>query len=578
MVIYEAAFRRGSLFVRADIVVKSGYTLDLYEVKAKSYDTDDDEAMLNKKGTRVKGAWSPYVEDAGFQKYVLRECLPGVDVHAHLLLADKRFAATVDGLHQKFRVCKEADRQWVEPVGDVRPEALGEPILVSVNVDRAVSVLFDEPAREGWLDRDFLEYIEFLAEVVEEDRKVEVPVGKQCKTCPFHLSGDEETEGRRDGFKTCWREQRKLSDDELAQPNIFELANFRRTQELIDARIYKLADVDPAMIPISTSKSGGGLKPADRQRLQIEKLRGGDDTEFLDRKGLAAEFARFRYPLHFIDFETNAPAIPFTSGRRPYEMLAFQFSHHVVHEDGRIEHKNEYLNATPGEFPNYAFIRALKAALDGDEGTIFRYASHENTVLNAIYTQLMEDPEEVSDREALCAFIQSITDSTSTQVETWKGARSMVDLCALASRYYFSPYTQGSNSIKKVLPAVLNHSEHLQQKYSEPIYGAEDGIFSHNFPAKVWIERDEHGRIRDPYALLDPMAIDLNAAELRAIEADEKLADGGAAMVAYNRLQYNDLSDAERQALEKALLCYCELDTFAMVLIWEHWRERLGAV
>ena len=44
-------------------------------------------------------------------------------------------------------------------------------------------------------------------------------------------------------------------------------------------------------------------------------------------------------------------------------------------------------------------------------------------------------------------------------------------------------------------------------------------------------------------------------------------------MMAYARLQFGDISDQERQTTESALLRYCELDTLAMVMIWEAWRE-----
>ena len=54
-------------------------------------------------------------------------------------------------------------------------------------------------------------------------------------------------------------------------------------------------------------------------------------------------------------------AIPFHKGQRPYEGLAFQCSHHVVHEDGTIEHAGEFLHAERGEFPNYDFVRAFDA-------------------------------------------------------------------------------------------------------------------------------------------------------------------------------------------------------------------------
>jgi len=58
------------------------------------------------------------------------------------------------------------------------------------------------------------------------------------------------------------------------------------------------------------------------------------------------------------------------------------------------------------------------------------------------------------------------------------------------------------------------------------------------------------------------------------ISGDNKeLKDGGAAMTAYARMQFEEMSDYERGELQSSLLNYCELDTFAMVMIYEAWRE-----
>jgi hypothetical protein len=35
-------------------------------------------------------------------------------------------------------------------------------------------------------------------------------------------------------------------------------------------------------------------------------------------------------------------------------------------------------------------------------------------------------------------------------------------------------------------------------------------------------------------------------------------------------LQYSDISEKEKNSLRKALLNYCELDTLAMVMLFEH--------
>ena len=42
-------------------------------------------------------------------------------------------------------------------------------------------------------------------------------------------------------------------------------------------------------------------------------------------------------------------------------------------------------------------------------------------------------------------------------------------------------------------------------------------------------------------------------------------------LAAYAKLQFSDTQMS--QALEKALLCYCELDTLAMVFIWEYFYD-----
>ena len=45
--IYEAAFRFEYLFIRADIIIKNNKNIELIEVKAKSFDSDDEEGFLS---------------------------------------------------------------------------------------------------------------------------------------------------------------------------------------------------------------------------------------------------------------------------------------------------------------------------------------------------------------------------------------------------------------------------------------------------------------------------------------------------------------------------------------------------
>jgi hypothetical protein len=61
------------------------------------------------------------------------------------------------------------------------------------------------------------------------------------------------------------------------------------------------------------------------------------------------------------------------------------------------------------------------------------------------------------------------------------------------------------------------------------------------------------------------------------LDAEElEIAEGGAAAMAFGRLQFEDLTDQDRKRIKNALLRYCELDTLAMVMIVEAWKDCAG--
>ena len=54
------------------------------------------------------------------------------------------------------------------------------------------------------------------------------------------------------------------------------------------------------------------------------------------------------------------------------------------------------------------------------------------------------------------------------------------------------------------------------------------------------------------------------------------IANGGAVLTTYSKLQYIDMEQTEIFELTSVLLKYCELDTFAMDVIYEHFRELIN--
>ena len=103
-----------------------------------------------------------------------------------------------------------------------------------------------------------------------------------------------------------------------------------------------------------------------------------------------------------------------------------------------------------------------------DDGTIFRYSNHENTVLRQIYDQIKKDSEiklfknNNLAKEDILNWIDLITNWKTEDIDgkevRCSGDRDMVDLWKCVKDYYYHPKMAGSNSIKQVLPTVLNVS------------------------------------------------------------------------------------------------------------------------
>lgn len=580
-VIFEAAIQHKNLFIRADILIKNGAAIEIIEVKAKSYDPQEEDQFYNKsqlkKGVKkLSSAWEPYLIDVAFQCYVVKCAIPSAKVSGSLMLADKSAKASIDGINQRFFLEKAADGRTSARAADgVSEESLGDRLLVRVPVPDEIDVVWNSTYEIAEQALPFPELVDFLAETCVSRNFVRPVVGSQCKSCEFRIEKELKSQGKKSGFEHCWQAAQNLKPGDFERQLVFDIWNFRKSGDLIESGALFMDQLSEADIAPSKSGDSIGLSSSERQWLQVEKVKNKDQTPFIDKHGLAKEFSTWRYPLHFIDFETTMVAIPFHKGRRPYEQIAFQFSHHRVEKDGTIAHVSEYINREKGKFPNFDFVRALKKSLEGDNGTIFRYAAHENTVLNQIKAQLLSWEEPIKDRDDLVRFIESITSYSGGSGKSVSGPRCMIDLCDLVKKYFYHPNMKGSNSIKKVLPAILNASDFLKKKYQSPVYGAAGGVRSLNFQDWKWIEADANGVVKDPYKRLPPIFSDLDLEEMDSLIMDGSIADGGAAMTAYSRMQFTEMTEAECERVAKALLKYCELDTFAMVMIWEYWKHEI---
>lgn len=135
-----------------------------------------------------------------------------------------------------------------------------------------------------------------------------------------------------------------------------------------------------------------------------------------------------RYPVHFLDFETFAPAIPRYRGTRPYQTLPFQWSNHVLASDGSLA-RREFLHGDDAD-PRRPFLDSLLAAL-GESGSIVVYSSYEQRQLETLARAFPEDAPRI---ERVLA--------------------RLVDLLPIVRAHYYHPDMDGSFSLKAVAPVL----------------------------------------------------------------------------------------------------------------------------
>ena len=636
--IAEAAFRFGDCFVRADVVKKKGNTIELIEVKAKSWDPNNPFVNTPTRGANagknvVNSGIRDYLYDVAFQKWVVENALK-IDypnktftVRAYLMMADKSKVNTIPRLNSLFRIKKSVGSDGEKRAhAEVVPEAIEilknphEHVLTPFYVDDECRLIIEGKTAEqaDVLGMPFVPFIEEKSKWFVNNEKHYCLLGSKCFKCPFQLSEEGKAKGLKSGYEECWRNTAGFKDEDFEKPLLKELSGTGiKRDDWIRSGIYFIKDVTEAVYPRKNDGTGAGWTINERKWVQIDRTNDGSKEPVILRDDLRAEMATWKFPLHMIDFETTNSALPYFEKQRPYEQVAFQFSHHVIYKDGRIEHKGQFLETRPGYFPNFDFVRELRDQLGEDEGSVFRYSPHENNILNAIREQLIASKE--PDKAELVEFIESITHRGKKKKDghyEHEGERDMIDLCEIVKRFYWHPIMKGSNSIKQVLPAILNSGTYLQERYGKPIYGRE--IKSCNYTAEsplTLIVKNEAGEVQNPYKALpqlkeiqDELIGEIAAQGLwskeeleqyvQSASADEMDADedtrinnGGLPLVLFRSFQALDpkvdwekaitaanlSADAIKyNALRKGLLKYCELDTMSMVLIWEYFNNAVN--
>ncbi|RAP49141.1 MAG: hypothetical protein BZ138_08270, partial [Methanosphaera sp. rholeuAM270] len=125
-----------------------------------------------------------------------------------------------------------------------------------------------------------------------------------------------------------------------------------------------------------------------------------DDEPNIDKKAIRDIIDSLKYPLYFIDYETYSTPIPEVIGTTPYQQLPFQYSLHIINEEGAKPEHKEYL----ADIDDEDFIRHFAESMIADlpeNGSVIVYnksleRGHVNEKLAGMYPDLAGEIERIN--------------------------------------------------------------------------------------------------------------------------------------------------------------------------------------
>lgn len=254
-------------------------------------------------------------------------------------------------------------------------------------------------ANQEWVE----ENLDRLSKMLEIEQEPVAEIGGHCSS-PFGC----------DYAHHCWKH--------IPENSVFELrAGRNKPWNLYEQNILRIEEI-PVDFPLTHF-----------QNLQRNGLK--NDETYMDQFAIKNIISRWEFPLYFFDFETIFPAIPVLDVTRPYQQVPFQYSLHILEEDGKLTHKEFLANPedfSNGENPLKQMVEKFKKDF-GDKGNIVTYnQSFEILRLKELAQRFPEDAD----------FLYSLVERVVDLLPVFQGG------------YCYFPAMKNSASIKAVLPAI----------------------------------------------------------------------------------------------------------------------------
>lgn len=245
---------------------------------------------------------------------------------------------------------------------------------------------------------DYIHNGELILEKHDMNHEPDININPNCKSCMF------------------WNHCSKV----LPTYSVFNLyrINFKTAIKYYDQGLVDFSQMQNTDIPNT------------KQQTQIDCTLNNKD--YINKEGIQSFMSKLKYPIYFLDFETEQFAIPKYQHTKPYQQVPFQYSlHWKTSEDSELMH-SEFLGDGLSDSRRQL---AEKLCLD--------------IPLNACTTAYNKSFE--------CGRIREMAKEFPDLAEHLNNiADNIVDLLEpFQSGFYYSPSMNGSFSIKKVLPALF---------------------------------------------------------------------------------------------------------------------------
>jgi hypothetical protein len=191
----------------------------------------------------------------------------------------------------------------------------------------------------------------------------------------------------------------------------------KKIKELVDAGIFALEDI-PSDIKLTKGQSN-----------QLRAYRTGE--RIIDREAIAKELSELTFPLHFIDYETFASALPLFRDFSPYDQIPLQYSVHILGSPDEEPIHRDFLHTGSGD-PTSCFLASLREHVSAFGSVIAWNKAFECYVNDSVARRCSPERD----------YIIELNDR-------------FYDLMDIFSKQYFVHRDlRGSVSIKKVLPVL----------------------------------------------------------------------------------------------------------------------------